>query len=84
MPHKIQRFGWVKDTPDPRDLLFSASPVVAAKPLPKSADLRPGCPPVYDQGQVGSCTANSVAGAFEFAQKKQMLTDFMPSRLFIY
>ena len=84
MPHKIQRFGWVKDTPDPRDLMFSVSPVVAAKPLPKSADLRPGCPPVYDQGQVGSCTANSIAGAFEFTQKKQMLADFMPSRLFIY
>jgi C1A family cysteine protease len=84
MPHKIQRFGWVKDTPDPRDILFTASPVVAAKPLPKSVDLRPGCPPVYDQGQVGSCTANSIAGAFEFTQKKQMLADFMPSRLFIY
>jgi C1A family cysteine protease len=84
MPHKIQRFGWIKDVPDPRDLLFAASPVLAAKALPKSADLRPGCPPVYDQGQVGSCTANSIAGAFEFAQKKQQLTDFMPSRLFIY
>lgn len=84
MPHKIQRYGWVKDTPDPRDLLFTASPVVAARPLPKSADLRPGCPPVYDQGQVGSCTANSIGGAFEFAQKKQLLADFMPSRLFIY
>ena len=59
-------------------------PCLAAKPLPKSADLRPGCPPVYDQGQVGSCTGNSVAGAFEFSQKKQMLADFMPSRLFIY
>ena len=84
MPHKIQRYGWVKDTPDSRDLLFTASPVLAAKPLPKSADLRPGCPPVYDQGQVGSCTGNSIAGAFEFTQKKQMLQDFMPSRLFIY
>jgi C1A family cysteine protease len=84
MPHKIQRFGWVKDKPDPRDLLFSASPVLTAKPLPKSADLRPGCPPVYDQGQVGSCTGNAVAGSFEFSQKKQMLEDFMPSRLFIY
>jgi C1A family cysteine protease len=84
MPHKIQRYGWVKDTPDPRDLLFTASPVLAAKPLPKSMDLRPGCPPVYDQGQVGSCTGNSVAGAFEFTQKKQLLQDFMPSRLFIY
>ncbi len=84
MPHKISRYGWVKDDPDPRDLLFAPSPIVAAKPLPKSADLRPGCPPVYDQGQVGSCTANSIAGAFEFAQRKQLLADFMPSRLFIY
>jgi len=84
MAYKIQRYGWVKDTPDPRDLLFTASPVVAAKPLPKSADLRPGCPPVYNQLQVGSCTGNSIAGAFEFAQKKQLLADFMPSRLFIY
>ena len=84
MPHKIARFGWIKDAADSRDLLFTASPVVAAKALPKSADLRPGCPPVYDQGQVGSCTANSIGGAFEFAQKKQQLADFMPSRLFIY
>jgi C1A family cysteine protease len=84
MPHQIQRYGWIKDLPDSRDLLFAASPVLAAKPLPKSADLRPGCPPVYDQGQVGSCIANSIAGAFEFAQKKQQLIDFMPSRLFIY
>lgn len=84
MAHKISGYGWVKDTPDPRDLLFAASPVLAAKPLPKSADLRPGCPPVYDQLQIGSCTANSIGGAFEFAQKKQQLQDFMPSRLFIY
>ena len=24
--------------------------------LPPRADLRSGCPPVYDQGQLGSCT----------------------------
>ena len=42
------------------------------------------CPPVYDQGQLGSCTANAIAAAFEFDQRKQKLDDFMPSRLFIY
>jgi C1A family cysteine protease len=40
---------------------------------------------VYDQGPLGSCTANAIAGALEFDQLKQTLTDvFLPSRLFIY
>src|SRR6185369_204499 len=46
--------------------------------------LRPQCPPVYDQGQLGSCTANAIAAALEFDRRKQKLNDFMPSRLFIY
>jgi C1A family cysteine protease len=41
-------------------------------------------PPVYDQGQLGSCTANAIGAAFEFQQRKEQLADFMPSRLFIY
>ena len=31
--------------------------------LPPAVDLSPMCSPVEDQGGVGSCTANSVAGA---------------------
>ncbi len=46
--------------------------------------MRGQCPPVYDQGQLGSCTANAIAGAIEFDRKKQNLSDFVPSRLFIY
>ena len=42
------------------------------------------CPPVYDQGQLGSCTANSIGGAIEFEQMKQGMNAFVPSRLFIY
>jgi C1A family cysteine protease len=41
------------------------------------------CPP-YDQGPIGSCTANAIAGAIEFDRMKQKLSDFVPSRLFIY
>jgi C1A family cysteine protease len=53
--------------------------------LPPSADLRPDCPPVYDQGQLGSCTANAIGAALEFDQMKQKLSDvFVPSRLYIY
>ena len=76
-------FGWVPDLPDHRDLLYAAPSHIAAK-LPASVDLRSQCPPVYDQGQLGSCTANAIGAAFEFALLKQKAKDFMPSRLFIY
>lgn len=82
-PRSVPGYGWVPDVPDRRDLLFSAPTAVLAT-LPKQVSLRPGCPEVYDQGQLGSCTANAIGAAFEFDQKKQNLTDFMPSRLFIY
>jgi C1A family cysteine protease len=39
---------------------------------------------VYDQGNLGSCTANAIAGALEFDMMKQHEQAFTPSRLFIY
>jgi C1A family cysteine protease len=84
MSRKIQGYGWIPDLPDHRDLLYSA-PVTALRALAASADLRRRCPPVYDQGQLGSCTANAIAAAVQFDQLKQKLaTVFLPSRLFIY
>jgi C1A family cysteine protease len=80
---RISGYGWVSDLPDHRDFLYAAPPPVVAA-LPSSADLRPGCPPVYDQGQLGSCTANAIAGAIEFDQIKEKTAEFAPSRLFIY
>jgi len=82
-PIKISRYGWIPDRPDNRDIMFAAAPQVLAA-LPTSADLTPNCPPVYDQGQLGSCTANAIGAAFQFEQKKQSIPDFTPSRLFIY
>src|SRR6266436_3557786 len=83
--HKIQKYGWVPDLPDHRDFLYSAPQAVLGAKLPKSVDLRPNCPPVYDQGQLGSCTGNAIAGAIQFEREKQKLSpDFIPSRLFIY
>lgn len=76
-------YGWVPDLPDHRDFLFAA-PVETIAALPTSVDLRPNCPPVYDQGQLGSCTANAIGGALQFEQVKQGLRNFIPSRLFIY
>lgn len=83
MPRKIRRYGWIPDIPDPRDFMYAA-PSTVLRTLPASVDLRPGCPPVYDQGQLGSCTANAIGGAFEFEQEKLHLEEWVPSRLFIY
>src|ERR1041385_2941961 len=84
-PRQIRGLGWKPDLPDQRDnaFLYSISPK-AAKALPPNVDLRAQCPPIYDQGRLGSCTANAIAGAIEFEQKKQQITEFTPSRLFIY
>jgi hypothetical protein len=76
-------YGWVPDLPDHRDHLYAAEPALLAN-LPASQDLRPECPPVYDQGELGSCTANAIAAAIQFDQMKQGVKVFMPSRLFIY
>ena len=71
MPKKLSRqavaqcagkYGWRPDLPDHRDLVY-ATPHPVALALPPSVDLRPKCPPVYDQGQLSSCTANAIAGA---------------------
>jgi C1A family cysteine protease len=80
----IRRYGWLPDLPDHRDRLFAAPPAMVVA-LPPSVDLRTSCPPVYDQGQLGSCTANAIGGALQFNQMKEGLSDiFVPSRLFIY
>ena len=83
MQTSVQRYGWIPDLPDQRDLLYAA-PIPVVMALPPQVDLRPNCPPVYDQGQIGSCTANAIGAAFETEQIKQGLSDFVPSRLFIY
>src|SRR5665647_2445286 len=79
----IKRYGWVPDLPDQRDFSYRV-PRRTAQALPPRMDLRPEMPPVYDQGQLGSCTANAIGGAFEFELVKQQEPDFTPSRLFIY
>lgn len=81
---KNQGYGWIPDIPDARDRAYAAPPPPVGG-LPPSADLRSDCPPVYSQGQLGSCTANAIAAALEFDQAKEGLPQvFTPSRLFIY
>jgi C1A family cysteine protease len=80
----FKHHGWIPDLPDQRDLLYAAPAAALRKLLPR-ADLRSQCPPVFNQGTLGSCTANAIAAAIEFDQMKQKLADvFVPARLFIY
>lgn len=79
--------GWLPDVPDQRDKVFSPTTALGklgAAPLPASTDLRQLCPAVYDQGKLGSCTANALAAAFDFDRHKEGRPFMTPSRLFIY
>jgi C1A family cysteine protease len=78
----VRRYGWVADRADHRDRLYALPPHGLA--LPSSVDLTPLMPPIYDQGAIGSCTANAIAAALQFERAKHRLPDFVPSRLFVY
>jgi C1A family cysteine protease len=82
---KTKRYGWVPDLPDARDHMYAAPMMLS---LPPQWDLRDHdpFPAVYDQGQLGSCTANALAAAVQFERMRQKLAaaDEIPSRLFIY
>lgn len=84
MTRKVARYGWIPDLPDHRDYAYAAAPAVLTR-LPVRINLTSQCPAVYDQGEIGSCTANAIGGTIQFDQMKQKLrTAFLPSRLFIY
>ena len=83
MQRKKSGLGWMRDLPDPRDHVYSA-PLAMLQALPTTVDLAPTFP-VYNQGRIGSCTANALAGALQFDRVKSgQSPDFIPSRLFIY
>ncbi len=80
---RLPRYGWVPDLPDHRDLLYGAVRPVPAI-LPPRVDLRQTCSAVEDQGNLGSCTGNALAGAIEFLERKNKVPFIDTSRLFIY
>ena len=73
------KYHWLRDKPDARDHLYT--PTVAK--LPTSVDMRLTCSAIEDQGNLGSCTGNAIAGAIELVDRKnRKMLDV--SRLFIY
>lgn len=67
--------------PDARDFTYT---IPRARRLPPAVDLSPSFGPVYDQGDLGSCTANAGEGARQFDAAKQGLDSTLGSRLFLY
>jgi C1A family cysteine protease len=82
---EVKRFGWRPDTPDPRDLMWTPG-LEELKKLPVEYSLRSEMPPLYDQGQLGSCTANAIGSLVQHQQmlQKEAEGEQVPSRLFIY
>jgi C1A family cysteine protease len=78
---RIYRYGWIPDLPDHRDARYNSLPVLRANALPPELDLRYMMPPVWQQAQLGACTANA-CGSLCWSIDKT--APFEPSRLFIY
>jgi len=75
----IPKYHWVKDKIDTRDHPYQLTGVSQ----PDIVDLRQYCSLIEDQGNLGSCTGNAIAGAIELINKRNnKLLDV--SRLFIY
>ncbi len=78
-----RNYGWRPDVPDQRDFLYSKI-VRIPKKLPPRIDLINYCSAVEDQGELGSCTANAIAGNIEFLESLSAQSFEDKSRLFIY
>ncbi len=78
----MKKYGWVPDIPDSRDFYYSA--IRPKLRVQASVDLRVHCSSVEDQGKLGSCTANALAGNIEFLDKEADGAYTDASRLFIY
>jgi C1A family cysteine protease len=80
----LEKYHLTHDKKDDRDLIFEVKKPKKST-LPKEVDLREKFPAKpYDQGQLGSCTANTLVGLREYllATNKQPYTAL--SRLFLY
>jgi C1A family cysteine protease len=75
----IPKYHWVRDKIDSRDHPYQ----LTNKAQSNVVDLRQYCSPIEDQGNLGSCTGNAIAGAIELLHKRQNRTLDI-SRLFIY
>jgi len=75
----IPRYHWVPDKIDKRDHPY----LLASATQSSVVDLRSFCSSIENQGNLGSCTGQAIAGAIELLHKRASRT-LDVSRLFIY
>lgn len=75
----IKKYHWEKDRFDSRDFAYK----VTKRVQPNYVDLREQCSVVEQQGQLGSCVGNTIAGAIELLYNRNNKPSDI-SRLFIY
>jgi C1A family cysteine protease len=82
------RYAWRRPATKLETPLPDGTPAKPSAPAGKhitKVDLRGQCPPVYNQGKLGSCSANAIGFAYEFDEAPPEGEEkFIPSRLFIY
>ncbi len=92
---EVRSMGWLPDLPDFRDYTLEHEKVKSmietmgiVEPLkvglPTAVDLRAWCPPIEDQGALGSCTANAGISLVEYYERKAFGRHIDASRLFLY
>lgn len=81
-PLRVQRYGWRPSLPDSRDFRLAA-PVDTAT-LPPAITLRDQMPAVWNQGDLGTCTAFSTLAAFQYEVTRQGRQAYYPSFLAQY
>lgn len=78
---KIKGYGWKPSLPDPRDIVADTSLLPI---LPEVDPRTEYMTPVYNQLQLGSCTANAVAAAIDADRIVSGEDPIHPARLWIY
>ncbi len=86
--------GWLPPLPDMRDYTVEHPDVApmtqrlgileAERALKPDVDLRKWCPPIENQGTLGSCTAHAAVGIVEYFQNRASGEYTDGSRLFVY
>lgn len=76
------KFTLQRDKEDSRDFRFSSG--LTSDELPTSMDLRYMFPPIWDQGNLGSCTANATGALRQYLSIRDWSEHTDLSRLFIY
>ena len=79
--NNMPKYHWTADKPDQNYPVYS---IAAPAKLPTSVDLRNFASPIDDQGTLGSCTGNALAGAIDLLDNKLAHKSLRVSRLFIY